>query len=228
MNILIVEDEKQARESLKQLIQLVSPKTTLAFETGRVEEAIRLLKDNTVDLVFLDIELEDGIGFDVLEALPNPSFHVIFTTAFDNNAVEAFRYNAMDYLLKPINPYELQQAIQRVEKQRELEQQIKNVDKKILIKTTDSFIRVFPSDIIRLKADGSYTYFITKNNRFIVSKNLRYYHNLLGNQFLRVHQSHLVHQDFIVSLNGSTLVLSNGDKIPVASRRKQEVLKALQ
>ena len=228
MKALIVEDEIQARDGIKKLIQLVAPNLTIDFDTGKVNEAIRILKDNTVDLVFLDIELEDGIGFDILEAFPDANFHVIFTTAFDNKAIEAFRYQAMDYLLKPINPYELKQAIQRVVKLRALEQQVHDFEKKILIKTNDSFIRIYPSDIIRLKADGAYTYFITKNKSFIVSKNLNYYHKLLGTKFLRVHKSHLVLNKHILSLKGSFLELSNGDKIPVATRRKKELLKALE
>lgn len=227
MKILIVEDEKQARESLKNLIKLLSQNTTISFETGRVDEAIEILNNNTVDLIFLDIELEDGTGFDVLEAFPTANFHVIFTTAFDNKALEAFRHNAMAYLLKPINPCELQHAIERVTKQLQLEHQANTTEKKILFKTIDSFIRVYPSEIVRLKADGAYTYFITKENQFIISKNLQYYQNILGKEFLRVHQSHLVHLEHIVSIKGTQLFLSNGESIPVSSRRKKEVINAL-
>ena len=227
MKILIVEDEKQARESLKNLIKLLTQNTTISFETGRVDEAITILNNNTVDLIFLDIELEDGSGFDVLEAFPTANFHVIFTTAFDNKALEAFRHNAMAYLLKPINPCELQHAIERVTKQLQLEYQANTSERKILFKTIDSFIRVYPSEIVRLKADGAYTHFITKDNRFIISKNLQYYHNILGEAFIRVHQSHLVQLKHIVSIKGSQLLLRNGETIPVSTRRKKGVIHAL-
>ena len=228
MKLLIIEDEVQARNSLKKLINLVCPKNDIVFESGRVDTSIKYLKTHAVDLVFLDIELEDGNGFDVLKAFTDCTFKIIFTTAFDNKAIDAYRSNAMDYLLKPISPYELKTAIQRVIEQLKIETLANAVEEKLNLKTTNAFVRVAPSEIIRLEADGAYTRFVTREKNIIVSKNLQYYQSILGSCFLRVHRSHLVRRDQISAIKGTDLYLINGDIIPISSRKKQLVVKKLQ
>lgn len=229
MKISIIEDEVQARKSLKQLINLVLPESEVVFESGRVNDAIMYLKTHPVDLVFLDIELEDGNGFELLNAYPESTFKVIITTAFDNKAIDAYRSNAMDYLLKPISPYELKTAMSRVIAQLKIEALANEVrEEKLTLKTNSTFVRIAPSEIIRLKADGAYTRFITKDNDILVSKNLQYYQDLLGDSFLRVHQSHLVRQDKISAVKGKEVFLNNGDVIPISIRKKQLVFKILE
>jgi len=150
MKIILIEDEVHARESLKKMLNLVNPKTKVLFESGHISNCIKFLKANTVDLFFLDLHLEDGTGFDLLNSFPNRSFKVIITTAYDDKAVEAYRLNTADYLLKPINPYDLEDAIKRVKKQLKLEELTKKVKEPLTLKTTNSFIRILPSDIIHL------------------------------------------------------------------------------
>ena len=229
MKISIIEDEDQARRSLKKLISLVHPKAKVVYESSRVKDAILYLKTHSVDLVFLDIELEDGNGFELLNAFLKSDFKVIITTAFDDKAIDAYRSNAMDYLLKPISPYDLKSALKRVIKQLKIEALAnKAAEEKLTLKTNKAFIRLAPSEIIRLKADGAYTHFITKDSDILVSKNLQYYQNLLGDCFLRVHQSHLVRQDQISAIKGKEVFLINGDVVPLSNRRKQLVFKLLE
>ena len=227
MKILIIEDEIQARRSLKKLIKLVNPENNIVFESGRVDNAIKYLNIHDVDLVFLDLELEDGTGFDLLNAFPKRRFKVIITTAFDNKAIEAYRSNAMDYLLKPISPYDLTAAVERVTEQLKIEALAKNLEEKLSLKTTNAFIQIAPTDIIRLEANGAYTQFFTKNKNFVVSRHLLYYENILGSSFIRVHQSHLVRLDQIKNVNGKELFLNNGEVIPISTRKKQLVIKKL-
>jgi len=227
MKIILLEDEIQARQSLKRLIKLVYPEGNIVFESGRIDQTVHYLNNASADILFLDIELEDGNGFELLNQFPNRSFKVIITTAFDDRALQAYRSKAIDYLLKPINPVELKTSLDSAIHQIKLETLSSHQESILTLKTTNAILRIDTAEIIRLEADGAYTRFITKKSNILVSKNLQHYQNLLGPFYIRVHQSHLVRQDHIQLIKGSRLQLINGETIPISTRRKHLVLKSL-
>ncbi len=244
MKVLIVEDEIDARKALVHLLNFLFPDLQIVGETGSARVAKALILKLKPNLVFLDVRLEDGSGFDVLNHCSSVDFHVIFTTAFSDFALNAIKYNAVDYLLKPINPDELKTAVEKVKKivenvkkikEKEIElEKLKTVIKKnkelrITVTTAEQTFVLPISDIIRLEADGSYTTLVTTTNRIIASKNIKYFQNILPEEtFLRPHQSHLINKNFIekVNKNGS-LLLSNKEEIPVSYRKKSIIRKIL-
>ena len=241
LKIILIEDEQKAREALKKMLQILSIDIEIVAETGRVNEAVHLINELNPDLIFLDIKLQDGSGFDILEQIARPDFKIIFTTAYNEYAIKAFKVSALDYLLKPIDPIELQTVLQKatglIDNEKEYQSLLsvfknneKAADKKIVLKTTESRYIIYQKDIIRLEADGAYTLFITKNQNIIASKNIKYYQDLLDeNMFMRCHQSHLVNYKQVKSVyKNDKLLLSNGDIIPISIRKKPEIIKRLQ
>jgi len=233
---LIIEDEVNVREALKKMLSLIDKEIQVVAETGFVSEAKTLLKTYKPDLVFMDVELEDGTSFDILKQLDKLTFKIIFTTAYNQYAIKAFKYAAVDYLLKPIDPLELQEAIKRAkqdiidEREHQALLEVLNQNKKdalntIILKTTEERYVIQITDIVRLEADGAYTLFILSDKKITVSKNLRYYQDLLPDSFIRCHQSHLVNSKQIVSLNKAGLVqMKNNDLVPVSIRKKAGIL----
>jgi two-component system LytT family response regulator len=240
IKVLIIEDEFNVLEALKKMLKLIDRSMDLVADTGFVSEAVTLIKEHQPDLVFMDIELEDGTGFDILKQLDKLTFKIIFTTAYNQYAIKAFKYAATDYLLKPIDPIELREAVNRAKKgiidTREHQEllQVLNQNKtehpkKIILKTTEQRYVISVEEIIRLEADGAYTLFVLADRKIIVSKNLRYYQDLLPDNFVRCHQSHLVNSKQIVSLNKSGLLfMKNKELIPVSTRRKVSILQVIE
>ncbi len=239
MKVIIVEDESAAQKILKYMLENFFQDVEIVATAVGIKDAYSTINFHNPDLVFLDIKLADGTAFELLEKFSNIHFGIIFTTAYNEFAIQAFKYSTIDYLLKPINPMELQKAVKRAielkkdkDKYRELLKLLNQyTDKKIqkiTLHTTQGKCMFPKEDIIRLAADGSYTTFILKNKKVTVSKNIKYYEKLLGpNDFVRTHQSHLVNIQHIMSLESSgSIILSNGDKIPV-SVRKRSFIKSL-
>jgi len=237
---IIIEDEIQVREALKKMLILLMPKIQVIAETGFVNEAVELINKHQPKLVFLDIKLEDGTGFDIINKIENPNFKIIFTTAYNQYAIKAFKVSAIDYLLKPIDPLELQVALEKAisildneKEHQELIQVLKNNEqaqnKKIVLKTTENRYVINIKDIIRLEADGAYTIFYTKDQKIIISKNLKFYQELLNEQFIRCHQSHLVNKTHITKIdNKGFLLLSNEQTVPISTRKKNDILKQIE
>ncbi len=232
---ILIEDELNVREGLKKMLKIIAPNIDIIGETAYVKQAIDLIKDKKPDLIFLDIELEDGTGFDILEQLKETNFNIIFTTAYNQYAIKAFKFSAIDYLLKPIDPLELENAIQRAQKQinhntehQELLSVLKNnIEKKetkIVLKTTEQRYIFDIKDIIHLIADGAYTVFVTLNNKIIVSKNIKYYQGILDENFIRCHQSHLINKKHVKLIKGNDLIMINDDVIPISTRKKTEII----
>lgn len=234
---LIIEDEPQARDGLKKILSLIAPDIEVIGETASIKESLLFLKNNTIDLAFLDIELDDGHSFDLLKKLKKINFKVIFTTAFNDYAIKAFKFNALDYLLKPIDPSELQAAIQKATKEIKQDLHFDSLlrlsktkeEQKITLKTSDNTYVVEVANIIRLEAEGAYTKFITTSNNILISKNLRYYEDLLSSyKFIRTHQSHLVNYRHILSIaKQQEVYLSKDERVPISTRRKKEVFEAI-
>lgn len=241
MNTIIIDDEANARDTLKELIQLHCPQVQIIGMAENVAKGLQLLKSLSPEVVFLDIEMPDGTGFDLLQKVENKDFKVIFTTAHDKYAIQAFKFAALDYLLKPINSMELKQAIVRAEESKEKEMAtlkiqtlLQNLDqtsqnlKKIILKDRYGIQLIKVEEIIRLESGGSYTTFFLKDkNTIIASNSLKEYDELLSkSNFFRSHQSHLVNMEYLErydNRNGDFLHMVDGSEVPI-SRRKREML----
>jgi two-component system LytT family response regulator len=236
---LIIDDESKAINLLRMTIERDFP-GKFVLETAHGPEA-GLLKLQTFkpELLFLDIEMPLMSGFDLLAAAPELNFKVIFTTAYDQYAIRAIRYNALDYLLKPISSKELAGAIDRFQEQRhgnkeiygkQLENFVSRKDKNLAITTYDGVVFLEIDKIIRCEADLNYTKFFLIDKHFISSKTLKEYEDLLEirSNFMRVHRSHLVNLNYILKLkNDGTLILKDNSIVPVSRRRKEDVTKRL-
>lgn len=238
---LVIEDEVHARSSLIKMLNIVAPNIEIVATSGFVKESIQLINEHKPDLLIMDIKLEDGNSFEILEAITTVDFQIIFTTAYDRFAVKAFKFSALDYLLKPISPTELQNAISKTEeniKKEKYYQERVNVlknnltgnEEKIVLKTTEQRYILKTKDIIRLEADTAYTVFHTADNsKITVSKNLKYYQDILGESFIRCHQSHLVNTEHIRGIHkNEALRMSNEILVPIASRKRKEISKLIQ
>jgi len=225
MKVAIVEDEKNAQEALKKMLQLTAPQLQVDGVFSNISTAKAYLNKHKIDLLFLDIQLEDGTGFDLLNQLEAQEFALIFTTAYDAYAIKAFKFSAIDYLLKPIDPSELQHAIERAHKAKNptiTPVESNKAEQKIVLKTTDQRYVLAIKDIFYLEADGSYTIFHTQSEKIMVSKNLKYYEDLLQEyDFVRSHNSYLVSKYHIKALKTNTLILSNGSEVPVSHRKRK-------
>ena len=208
MKALIIEDEQKSREMLSEILKKYYPQIAILGLAKNVAEAVELIEKTKPNLLFLDISMPDGTGFDVLEKTLGHKFDIIFTTATDKHALKAIKYSACDYLLKPIDLDELGTAIKRLEQKRSLSipsmdnlqfliQNLKRADDnytKITLPTGNAFEIVPVKDIIRCEADGSYTnFFLVSGKKLMVSASLKHYEDLLPeNDFIRIHHHHLV------------------------------------
>ncbi|MEL6589114.1 MAG: LytTR family DNA-binding domain-containing protein [Bacteroidota bacterium] len=247
---VIVEDEKNSQELLKELITEYCEGIEVVDIAGNVAEALEALEVNKPDLIFLDIELPDGDGFQVLEQAKELNFDVIFTTAYDQYAMRAFKFSATDYLLKPVDIEELQAATARVvEKQSKEEESgegqsdkiealirnIRNMQqpfKRIVLPTTNGFTVVNPDDIIRCESDRNYTFiFLMDGRKILVSRTIKEYDEMLSDyNFFRIHQSHLINLKYLKNYTrgrGGYVELTDGSTLDVSARRKSEFLKRM-
>lgn len=236
MKTLIVDDVKLSRDGLAALIKLYLPEAEIVGSAGSVGDARKIIKAESLDIIFLDIQLQDGIGFDLLEDIAFNT-KVIFITAYEQYAIEAVRKGAFDYLLKPINVEELTNCIQRIREINEIISQQNSEEAKaeifpgkIGISSMDGIDYVNVNDILYLKADGKYTEIILKNNKFISSKNLKMFEYLLSDkQFVRVHHSYIVNLAEVIKFkkDDAMLILIDSTNIPVSKSRKDYLLKKL-
>ncbi|HYC84226.1 MAG TPA: LytTR family DNA-binding domain-containing protein [Chryseosolibacter sp.] len=236
---LIVDDESRAINLLRISMERSFPGEFVVETAQGGEDGLRKLNNFKPDILFLDIEMPRMNGFDLLAASPHLDCRVIFTTAYDQYAIRAIRYNALDYLLKPVDPAELREAISRFHQEknsrevytRQLENFVSNKEKNLAITTYDGVVFLEVEKIIRCEADMNYTLFILGEKKtFLSSKTLKEYEELLSShhRFLRVHRSHLVNMDYVLKLkNDGTLVLKDASTVPVSRRRKDDVLRAL-
>ena len=239
----VVEDNNLALEMLVKDISENYTELEILGTAKSVIEAAKFLQKNQPDILFLDIMLGDGTGFDLLEILPNLKSKIIFVTASDAYAIRAFKFAAIDYILKPYTLLDLENSItkakQQLEPQKEqlniLKQAInnpKNTLQQISLNTQDKITVVDINNIIRCKSDNNYTTFYLKDKtKILVSKTLKYYADILkDNGFIRVHQSHLINQkeikEFIKS-DGGYIILKDNSNIPVSVRKKAEVINLL-
>lgn len=242
LNAVIIEDEKRSRETLVGLLGLYCKNVIVVAEADGVQSGIRAIESHKPDVIFLDIQMPDGSGFRLLESLQGFDFDIIFTTAFDQFAIKAIKFSAIDYLLKPIFPDDLIEAVKKAEQRHEVKNTQKNVEvllenirkpldetPKIVLSTSDKINVVEVKDIIRCESDNYYTmYYFTNGNKLLVSKTLKENEELLSEyNFIRPHKSHLINVMYIKSFNkhdGGYILMTDGSLVPVSRRKKEKIL----
>lgn len=238
LKAIIIDDEKHAREALASLLSMYCPQVVIIAEGNSVENGLKSIRQLQPEVVFLDIAIGEETGFDLVKQLQPIDFQLIFTTAFNEYALKAFRANAIDYLLKPINPNELISAVNKVQKSKNVQQldnqfqqlfQSINPRKKekIAVSATDGITYLDIEQIIHIIGNGNYTtFYLSDGNKMIASKNLKHYEELLPNEiFFRSHQSHLVNLQFIrkIQKGDGLIYLSNNTRVPI-TRHKRDLL----
>lgn len=249
---LLIDDDSNLRNGMRSLLNRYAPEIKILGEADSVKTGIKAMDSLKPQVVFLDIQLTDGTGFDILEKLAQKngksSSHIVFVTAHEEYAIKAFRFSALDFLLKPVDPEELQKVIEKIKNTLEkndnyahidllLENIRKKVDnfKRIALSTADGIHLLEVSDIIRCESEDNYTKFYIKNAKpILISKTLKEYEELLGEHgFERIHQSHLINLSCLKSYikkDGGYVVMTDNSKLPISQRKKerlQELLKMI-
>jgi len=241
MKAIVIDDEASGRKAVRNYIFKYTEGIEIVDEADCVKTGLESILINNPDVVFLDIRMPDGTGFDLLEKLPKINFKIIFVTAYEEHAVRAFKYSAVDYLLKPLNPDDFSDAILKLftedkfeEIERKVELLLQNNKKleKIALPTSTGFKMVDLCDIVRCESDNNYTFFYFKDkSRVLVSKTLKEYDQLLSKEgFYRTHKSHLVNISYIkeyVKGEGGYVILSDNSSVDVSRRKKEGLLKIL-
>ncbi len=238
LNAIIVEDEETSRQILKNYLQKYCPNLNVVGEAANIDDALVLIRNNTLDVVFLDVEMPYGNAFDLLEKVGDVDFETIFVTAYDNYAIEALNAHASYYLMKPISIDELIKAVDYVVAIKTKENALQNdvlvtkteaIKGKITIPQQSGFEVLNTEDILYCKADDNYTeIYLNTNKKKIVSKTLKYIEDALAEAtFARVHKSYLVNVNEVVKYQkgkGGSVILSNGKEIMVSASKKSALL----
>ena len=244
IRVLIIDDEEQSRVILRDELEANFPGLKIVGEAHNVESAISAISLLQPDLVLLDVQLTDGTCFTVLQSLEKVDFHIIFITAYDQYAIKAFRANAVDYLLKPIDQDELIEAVTIAEdliKKDKLRINLQSLlntaftptkKNRIKLSTAEGIHLIDPAEIIRCKAEGNYTTFhLDSGEKLLISKTLKEVEKLLeGFHFERIHQSHIINFNLIkkyINRDGGHLVMIDGSEIPISQRKKSRLLSLL-
>lgn len=242
LRAIVVDDIDSIRKKNIDVIKSNCPSIAIIGEANSVESGVSLIKQIVPDIVFLDVEMPDGTGFDLLQKLKPIHFKVIFITGYEDFAIRAFRFSAIDYLLKPLDPTDLIEAVSKAEEalnkeavELKLNTLFSNLERpknlqKLVLKTAEKIYSVNIQDIVNCESDKNYTTFYFINSpKLVVSTTLKEYETLLKPfNFFRAHQSHLINMSFfdhfIKSDGGNTIVMKNKNKIPLAIRKKEEFL----
>lgn len=240
MRTVIIDDEPKGRQTLTNFITKYAPGLNLIGEADCVQSGIELIEKQKPELVFLDVQMPDGTGFDLLGQLQYNNFQLIFCTSFDNYAIKAFRFSAIDYLLKPVDPDTFKAAIAKVTEnnQPKLESKLDvlNSNKtnftRIALHSSEGINLVNINDIIRCESDVNYTKFFLKDGySILVSKTLKEFDSFLSEHgFIRVHKSSLVNINHIskyIKGEGGCLIMSDGAEIVVSRRKREQLLQIL-
>ena len=242
ISAVIIDDEKKSILTLSKLLEKYCPQVMVSGTAMNVTEGVKKIDEVKPELVFLDITMPDGDGFDVLQLVEHRSFEVIFITASDQYAIEAFEFSALHYLLKPINYKELISAVERFEKLRKggmlheqvnvLRQSLTNNHEKIILPSFEGLNMIDLDQIIRCEADDNYTHFFLLNKkRLIVSKTLNSFDKILSDiHFFRIHNKHLINTRYIkkyVRGKGGYVIMEDGSNVDVSASRKKDFLQYL-
>jgi len=240
MKILIIDDEKIARENCLMVLSRSGIDNLSIREADSVSAALKAIDEFNPDLLLLDIQLHGKSGFDILQSIAPRFIPTIFITAYNDFALKAFQVSALDYLLKPFDPSDLTAALLKAHKHIQNNKILEQLDvfrqqfkpaepKRIVLNTADMLHIVNIDDITHCLADGAYThFFFTDRKPILVSKTLGHFESIIDNEhFIRTHQSYLVNMRHVTQFdkrNGGFLILPNSVEIPVSTRKKEEVL----
>jgi two-component system LytT family response regulator len=235
---IIIDDEQDAVEFISSIISEYCPGLEVAGKAHNVKDGVKLVKEVKPDLIFLDVEMPNGTGFDLLTHFPEKNFDVIFITAFNHYAIKAIKFSAVDYILKPININEFIESVNKVIQKRStntvasrenFEALLENLrhsnPTRLVIPTSDGREYLDPREIIRIEADRSYSWFyLTNKRKILVSKHLKEFQDLLSDRnYFRPHNSHLINLDYVkkfVRHDGGYIEMTDGGQIPISRNRK--------
>jgi two-component system LytT family response regulator len=238
LRTLIVDDEPNAVDLIFSIIGEYCPDLEVIGKAYDVPEGVRIINEKKPDLVFLDVEMPNGTGFDLLNQFPDKDFDVVFITAFNHYAIKAIKFSAVDYILKPINIKEFIESVNKVVQKRSENKTQNNENLKVLfenlrsgspsrlaIPTADGMEYLNPKEIIRIEADRSYSWFyLTGNRKILVSRHLKEFQELLSDRyFFRSHNSHLINLKYVrkyVRKEGGFIEMQDGEQIPISRNRK--------
>ena len=246
IKIVIVEDEELILDTLLDIIENNCEDVEVTDTASNIASAKEIIRKINPDLILLDINLPDGTSFDLLQQLENIDFKIIFITAFEEYAIKAIKLSALDYLIKPVDPIELIDAINNAKKtinktnnELKLNALLSNIKdlsdkpKKIILKTAENIYLIDIQDIIRCESDGAYSrFYINDGKKILISKVLKEYEDLLQNYgFMRTHKSHIVNLSYLdrfEKLHGGSLILKDQSVIPVSVRKKEQLIAMLE
>ncbi len=240
MKIVLIDDEHAIREGVKTILNHYFTDLEIREASG-VAEGLSLLSSFLPDLLLLDVEMGDGTGFDLLNQLPAVAYPVVFVTAHDDYAVRAFKFSAMDYLLKPVDPEELKDTVEKAQQYKSPHQDQLNAFlhnwkekqlERIVLSDHANINIVELQEIIRCQSVNNYTHFyLTEGREIVITKTLKHYDELLSDQgFFRVHQSHIINLQYLskyTKRDGGEVVMKDSSTIPVSSRKKEGLLDLL-
>lgn len=240
ISVVIIDDESLARETLKSMLAEMAPDIQIVAEGDGVENGVFAIQTHQPDAIFLDVQMDDGTGFDLLDHFPHPEFGVVFTTGYDKFALAAFENNALHYLIKPLHPHKLLEACNRLRekaRQEQLTQRLngakedirENQLKNITLRSSEEINFLKLDDIIRLESSDNCTFFYPVNRkRIFITKTMREYEKLFpGNQFFRVHQSHMINRKHVLKVtreDGWQVLMSDDSLVPISRRKNTEFL----
>jgi len=237
MRTAIIENETKAQRLLFDILKAYCRELQVVGIAATINKGRQLITEHQPELLFLDIQLDDGDGFDLLDILEQQNLKVIFTTAYDSYAIKAFKYETVDYLLKPITPKEVMKAVEKVKRMKDSHfslEQLKSLLKKddsdtLRISTSEAISLLQKSDIVRIEGDGAYaTIHLADGESEMVSQSIGQLENEINKpSFLRIHTSHLINQQYLrkyIKEDGGYALMKDGVKVPV-SRRKKELIK---
>ncbi len=241
---LIIDDENRTRDLITKMVNSFGLNIEAIAGAGSVEAGIAAIEEHKPELVILDIQMPDGTGFDVLKAVNNKNFEVIFVTAHEEFAIKAIKFSALDYILKPIDQDELKTAIERALVTIDMRKDDSQFDalqhnihpqqkKRLVLKTQESVHVVELDQIVRCESDRNYTsFYLNAGKKILVSKTLKEYETLLtGYNFLRVQQSHLINLDYVERYdkgNGGSVVMKDGSEVPLSQAKRDLFFKILE
>lgn len=240
ISVVIIDDESLARETLKSMLAEMAPDIQIVAEGDGVANGVRAIQNHQPDAIFLDVQMDDGTGFDLLDHFPEPAFGVVFTTGYDKFALAAFENNALHYLIKPLHPQKLLEACNRLREKNRQEQLTQRLNgakedmrenqlKNITLRSSEEINFLKLDDIIRLESSDNCTFFYPVNRkRIFITKTMREYEKLFpANQFFRVHQSHMINRKHVLKVireDGWQVLMSDDSLVPISRRKNAEFL----
>lgn len=240
IKLIIAEHDNHTLDMITNTIQTYCPNVMIAALVQDIKTCIGAINEQEPDLLLIDIKLPDGSGFELIDHFTKPDFKVIFISTYADYAIKAIKYNAIDYLLKPIKADELAQAVKKADDIIRFEEKLQakalgksigslNKSHRMVLKSIDQIHVIDSNDIVHIEADGNYsTFYLTDCRKIVVSKSTKEYEEALLDQgFHRIHKSHIVNINKMIyfdKTDGGTLVMCNGDQVPVASRKRDMLM----